>query len=76
VLYLPADLYCPGDGVDGADVARCLPSFGRGRAVARRASRKTRTGSGGQRRGTAHPNGEPKAEASEDRTLEVVLARR
>jgi len=33
-------------------VARCLSSLGRGRAVARRAPREGRTGSGGQRTGT------------------------
>lgn len=37
-----------GDGGGGAGVARCPPSFGRGRAVARRAHRKRRTGSEGR----------------------------
>jgi hypothetical protein len=52
VPHLLADLYCPGDGVDGAGLARCPPFLGRERAIACRARRKRRTGSGGQRIGT------------------------
>jgi len=52
VPYLPADLYCSGDGDDGASLARCPPFLGRERAIACRARRKRRTGSGGQRIGT------------------------
>jgi len=42
---------CPGDGVDGANVARRPPFLERGRANACRARRKKRTGSEGQRIG-------------------------
>jgi hypothetical protein len=58
-------------------VARCLLSLGRGRAVACRVLRRKRAGSGGQRNGTGSPTKRgPPAGAGEDRTLEVVLARR
>jgi len=57
-------------------VARCLSSLGRGRAIARRAPREGRTGSEGQRTGTGGNTRKHEAGAREDRTLEVVLARR
>jgi hypothetical protein len=70
-------LVLPGRRCRWCGVARCLLSLGRGRAVACRALRRKRTGSGGQRNGTGSPiKRGPPVGAGEDRTLEVVLARR
>jgi len=76
VLYLLADLYCPGGGIEGAVwLAARLPSEEGGLSHAARVERRARE-AGANASARARPSREgPQVEASEDRTLEVVLAR-
>jgi hypothetical protein len=77
VSHLPAGLHCPADGIVGAVwLAARLPSEEGGLSHAARLERGAREARANASARARTSKEGPKVEASEDRTLEVVLARR